>query len=576
MKVSCLQENLSRGLSIVARAVAPRSTLPVLGNVLLATDQGRLRLSATNLEMGITCWIGAKVTEDGSTTVPARTFVDLINTLPSQQVDMDLTVRTQTLNVRSGSYNNDIKCIDAQDFPPMPPQEIDGGLELNIGELREMISQVSFAASLDDARPVLTGVLLEIEDGEMTFAAADGFRLSVRKAHLPSPATGPVKAIIPAKALSELARILGEDDKTVAMLFPPIAGRLSSEPRIWNSFPSSSKALFLTTAALSRHPSPRGASSPRRNFSRPAKRPIFSPVKPHIQPAQYSTWRFDFQAFERVMRATADEASPSFRPTKPRPSVVVALTFDRVQTVLRRNGRGGGSHVTNRRGALLKGLLYCGPCGYSMSHTYTNKGNRRYRYYVCINAQKRGWQKCPSKSIPAREIERFVVDQIKCIGQDQELLSKTLAEATSQGNARIREIEAEQAALKRELGRNNTETQKLIGRLSCTPDEDSLETARLADLQERIQMAEQRITTIREEAAIIERNMIDEKELSSALVAFEPVWESLAPKEQSRILHLLVERIEYDGQDESISITFRPSGIKTLAEQFSDEIACKE
>ena len=226
MKVSCLQENLSRGLSIVARAVAPRSTLPVLGNVLLATDQGRLRLSATNLEMGITCWIGAKVTEDGSTTVPARTFVDLINTLPSQQVDMDLTVRTQTLNVRSGSYNNDIKCIDAQDFPPMPPQEIDGGLELNIGELREMISQVSFAASLDDARPVLTGVLLEIEDGEMTFAAADGFRLSVRKAHLPSPAAGPVKAIIPAKALSELARILGEDDKTVAMLFPPNRGQV--------------------------------------------------------------------------------------------------------------------------------------------------------------------------------------------------------------------------------------------------------------------------------------------------------------------------------------------------------------
>ena len=257
-------------------------------------------------------------------------------------------------------------------------------------------------------------------------------------------------------------------------------------------------------------------------------------------------------------------------------AIVDQELFDRVQTVLRRNGRGGGSHVTNRRGALLKGLLYCGPCGYSMSHTYTNKGNRRYRYYVCINAQKRGWQKCPSKSIPAREIERFVVDQIKCIGQDQELLSKTLAEATSQGNARIREIEAEQAALKRELGRNNTETQKLIGRLSCTPDEDSLETARLADLQERIQMAEQRITTIREEAAIIERNMIDEKELSSALVAFEPVWESLAPKEQSRILHLLVERIEYDGQDESISITFRPSGIKTLAEQFSDEIACKE
>lgn len=226
MKVSCLQENLSRGLSTVARAVAPRSTLPVLGNVLLQTDEGRLRLSATNLEMGITCWIGAKVTEDGSTTVPARTFVDLINTLPNQQVDMDLTVRTQTLNVRCGSYNNDIKCIDAQDFPPMPPREIDGGLELNTEELREMISQVSFAASMDDARPVLTGVLLEIESGEMTFAAADGFRLSVRKAHLPSPAAGPLKAIIPARALSELARIIGDEDKIVTMILPPNRGQV--------------------------------------------------------------------------------------------------------------------------------------------------------------------------------------------------------------------------------------------------------------------------------------------------------------------------------------------------------------
>jgi len=226
MKVACLQENLSRGLSIVARAVAPRSTLPVLGNVLIASEQGRLRLSATNLEMGITCWIGAKISEDGSTTVPARTFVDLINTLPNQQVEMELTVRTQTLNVRSGSYNNDIKCIDAQDFPPMPPQDLDGGLELNTEELREMISQVTFAASMDDARPVLTGVLVEIEDGEMTLAAADGFRLSVRKAQLTAPASAPVRAIIPARALSELARILGDEEKTVIMILPPNRGQV--------------------------------------------------------------------------------------------------------------------------------------------------------------------------------------------------------------------------------------------------------------------------------------------------------------------------------------------------------------
>src|SRR5512137_1032334 len=117
MKVSCLQENLAKGLSIVSRAVAARSTLPVLGNILIATDQSRLKLAATNLEIGITCWIGAKVDEDGATTVPARTFVDLINALPQGTVDMSLSVKTQTLNVMGGRFANNIKGVDAQEFP---------------------------------------------------------------------------------------------------------------------------------------------------------------------------------------------------------------------------------------------------------------------------------------------------------------------------------------------------------------------------------------------------------------------------------------------------------------------------
>ena len=226
MKVSCLQENLAHGLSVVARAVAPRSTLPVLGNVLVATENGQLRLSATNLEMGISCWIGTKIEEDGSTTIPARTFVDLVNTLPNDRVDMELTVRTQTLNVRCGAFNNDIKCIDAQEFPPMPPPDLNDGLSLNIEDLRNMINQVTFAASTDDARPVLTGVLLEIDGGELTLAAADGFRLSVRSAHLSSPSAGPIRVIIPARALSELSRVISDGDETVSMILPPNRGQV--------------------------------------------------------------------------------------------------------------------------------------------------------------------------------------------------------------------------------------------------------------------------------------------------------------------------------------------------------------
>lgn len=226
MKVSVLQENLARGLNIVARAVSPRSTLPVLGNVLVATENGRLRLSATNLELGITSWIGAKIEEQGATTVPARTFVDLVNTLPNDRVNMELSVRTQTLNVRSGPFNNDIKCIDAQEFPPMPPEDLDDGLSLNVEDLKEMITQVVFAASDDDARPVLTGVLAEIEGTGMTLAAADGFRLSVREAHLSAPTSETIKAIIPARALFELARISGDAEETATMILPPHRGQV--------------------------------------------------------------------------------------------------------------------------------------------------------------------------------------------------------------------------------------------------------------------------------------------------------------------------------------------------------------
>jgi DNA polymerase-3 subunit beta len=226
MKVSVLQENLAHGLGIVSRAVSPRSTLPVLGNILVATDEGRLRLSATNLELGITCWIGAKIDEEGSTTVPARTFTDLVSTLPPNQVSMDLNVRTQTMNVRCGTSNTDLKCIDSQEFPPMPTLDMEEGIEIDADDLREMIRQVAFAASADEARPILTGVLMTVEDEEITFAAADGFRLSVRTTKLASPLEKDLRAVIPARSLSELARVSADGSKTITMMLPPQSGRV--------------------------------------------------------------------------------------------------------------------------------------------------------------------------------------------------------------------------------------------------------------------------------------------------------------------------------------------------------------
>ncbi len=226
MKVTVLQENLARGLSVVSRAVSPRSTLPVLSNILIASDEGRLRLSATNLELGITCWIAARIDEEGSTTVPSRTFSDLVNTLPGDQVQLTLDVKTQNLHVKGGASNNDIKCIDAQEFPPLPVPEMEGAIQLNVGDFKEMIQQVAFAASTDESRPVLMGVLMNVEKDKVTMAAADGFRLSVRKAQLSQAVSQPLNVVIPARALNELARVASDPEEPIYMVVPKNRGQV--------------------------------------------------------------------------------------------------------------------------------------------------------------------------------------------------------------------------------------------------------------------------------------------------------------------------------------------------------------
>jgi DNA polymerase-3 subunit beta len=225
MKVTCLQENLSKGLGIVTRAVSPRNVLPVLGNVLLATEDGRLKLAATNLEIGITYWLGAKVEEEGSITVPARTITDFVNTLPNEKVRMVLDSRHQSLNLHCEAFTSDIKGVDAQEFPLLPGANLGDGIALNVADLREMITQTTIAAATDDTRPVLTGVLVQLEGDRLTLAAADGFRLSMREAKLTAAVRDSVSVIIPARALTELARLVGDQDETVWMVLPSGRGQ---------------------------------------------------------------------------------------------------------------------------------------------------------------------------------------------------------------------------------------------------------------------------------------------------------------------------------------------------------------
>jgi DNA polymerase-3 subunit beta len=224
MKISCLQENLAKGLATVGRAVATRSTLPVLSNILLETDEGRLRLAATNLEVGVNCWIGARVEEEGSTTVPARLLTEFVNSLPPGQIDMELVERTQTLNLKCARFEANIKGIDASEFPDVPTAESVGGqssLHLEAGAFRRMIDQVVFAAATDESRPILTGVLAQFHQGGLTLAAADGFRLSVATADVGVDLDTAASVIIPARALSELSRISTAQEDPIELIITP-------------------------------------------------------------------------------------------------------------------------------------------------------------------------------------------------------------------------------------------------------------------------------------------------------------------------------------------------------------------
>ena len=207
MRLSCLQENLSRGLSIVGRAVATRTTLPITLNVLLSTDQGRLKLSATDLEVAISTWIGVQIEEEGEITVPARLLSEFVNSLPADRIDIESSDQPLGLSLKCARFEASVNGTAAEDFPPIPGVESGVIGKIEIETLREAISKVVFAAATDDSRPVLTGVKVEMGGDDFTFAAADGFRLAVYRGKLAQSVPDDVEFIIPARALAEVNRL---------------------------------------------------------------------------------------------------------------------------------------------------------------------------------------------------------------------------------------------------------------------------------------------------------------------------------------------------------------------------------
>jgi len=217
MRVTCVQENLSRGLGTVGRAVAVRSTLPVAQNILIVAEDSRLKLVATNLEMATTCWVGANVEEEGSITVPARLITEFVNSLPNDTVQIEMPAGGRTVQFTCGRFQAHVNGIDAEDFPPIP--QVEGGVsaEIESDALREGISRVAMAAATDESRPVLTGINTEFGGEQMTLAAADGFRLAVYRVPLDKAVDGKTTVIVPARTFNEVNRLLADQSEPVVI-----------------------------------------------------------------------------------------------------------------------------------------------------------------------------------------------------------------------------------------------------------------------------------------------------------------------------------------------------------------------
>ncbi|MEX2599178.1 MAG: DNA polymerase III subunit beta [Dehalococcoidia bacterium] len=220
MHLNCLQENLSHGLGVVQRAVATRTTLPITQHVLLTSDEGRLKLSATNLEIAISTWVGAEIQEEGAITAPARLLTDFVNSLTKQAIEIETITQGKGIHVKGDRVEATINGADADEFPPIP--SVNDGTSTKVGAkaLREAIHQVVLAAAVEDSRPVLTGVNIELDGSNLTLAAADGFRLAVHKTGIMEPVSEKLSVIVPARTLQEVERLIESDDPVEITITP--------------------------------------------------------------------------------------------------------------------------------------------------------------------------------------------------------------------------------------------------------------------------------------------------------------------------------------------------------------------
>jgi site-specific DNA recombinase len=244
--------------------------------------------------------------------------------------------------------------------------------------------------------------------------------------------------------------------------------------------------------------------------------------------------------------------------------IVDPEVWARVQRILKRNGSNGGRGVRNRHGALLKGIFRCAPCDSAMVHTFSKKNGRSYRYYVCGKAQRTGWATCPTKSVPAEEIEQCIYERIRAIGTDPALVAETIRAARAQLTEKTTQLEAEVRITEQQLRRLEDEKQSLLETIGKGGRVASKAAERLDQVTVELASTTSRLASLTRQLSDVRGQTIDADDLTTVVAQFDPIWDVLLPRERVRIVRLLVQQVDYDGETGTLGITFHPSGIKAL------------
>lgn len=218
MKLVCTKENLKRGLFVVSRVVGTGNPLQVLNNILVKTDQGRIKLSSTNLEIGVNTWVGGKVEEEGALTVPAKLINEYINNLPTEKVTLESRA-DNTLNLESENYHTNIKGLSHEDFPLIPQVADEPFAKIDAVELRNAFAETIWASAANETQPEISGIFMGFEGDQIRIAATDRYRLAERTAKLLEPARGTKEVIVPARTVSEVYKILSISKGEVEIYF---------------------------------------------------------------------------------------------------------------------------------------------------------------------------------------------------------------------------------------------------------------------------------------------------------------------------------------------------------------------